>query len=370
MRSPLRPLRLLGGLTLVAALSLFAGLRTQGAEEEINDRARKSIEKGYDWLLKAQNKDGSWGLDSKTPGDVTCTALAGLVLLADGHTEREGGDPRYVKAVQGAAEYILSQARKARSDISFGSSTTLIQGKLGTTVHNHFAVVFLSQVYGMRTSTQSEDANAGIRDIIKRMTDFIAKQQDPDGSWHKETFGSLKATCMAWLALRASGGTGVPIEGATLDKTLKFIRKCHNKQTRLYHLPGNQYGGGYGDYQTLYATSSAVRVLQGCGLGSEKECLDAIDAFHHNVTKGQWQGIFLSVEGEDYLAAMMMTHALVSENGERWKRWFPFVRDSLAKRQNNDGSWTTTACISGKTFATACALLTLQTPNRLLPIQE
>ena len=34
------------------------------------------------------------------------------------------------------------------------------------------------------------------------------------------------------------------------------------------------------------------------------------------------------------------------------------------------GSWTGTACISGRTFATSCALWALRTPNRLLPITE
>jgi len=338
--------------------------------EEASDGQRKSIEKGVQWLLKAQNKDGSWGLDSKdSQSDPTCTALAGLVLLSDGNTERDGLSNEKVKAIRGAVEFILTRARKAKDDISM-SQTSLIQGKLGHTVHNHFAVVFLTQVYGMRTGDLdlSDEVNAVLKPTIQKLTDYIARTQDPDGSWHKNTFGSLKATCMAWVALRSAGGTGVPINGAKLDKTLQFIKKSYSNSTKLFHLEGR--GGGYGDYQTMYATSSAIRVLQGSGLGNENMTLNAIDEFIKQCKDGQWKQMFLTVEGEDYLAAMMMTHALVSENGERWKKWYPFIRDSLVKRQNADGSWTTTACISGRTFASACALLSLTTPNRLLPIQE
>jgi len=337
--------------------------------DEASDAQRKSLEKGVQWLLKAQNKDGSWGLDSKDgQADPTCTALAGLVLLSDGNTERDGLSNEKVKAIRGAVEFILSRARKAKDDISL-TQTSLIQGKLGHTVHNHFAVVFLTQVYGMRSGDldMSAEVNAVLKPAIQKLTDFIARTQETDGSWHKNTFGSLKATCMAWLALRAAGSTGVPINGAKLDKTLQFIKKSYSSSTKLFHLDGR---GGNGDYQTLYATSSAIRVLQGSGLGNENMTLNAIDEFIKQCREGHWKQMFLSVEGEDYLAAMMMTHALVTENGERWKKWFPFIRDSLVKRQNADGSWTTTACISGRTFATACALVCLATPNRLLPIQE
>ena len=38
--------------------------------------------------------------------------------------------------------------------------------------------------------------------------------------------------------------------------------------------------------------------------------------------------------------------------------------------QNADGSWSGHHCLTGKVFCTATALLTLQTPNRYLPMDE
>ncbi|MCZ7644053.1 MAG: terpene cyclase/mutase family protein [Planctomycetota bacterium] len=348
------------------ALLLCAAGAAQ-AVEELNPAARASIDKGLDWLLKAQNPDGSWGLEAKSTPDVTCTAVAGLALLAAGENEREGQRERASAALRKATEYILKRARKAPNDIAHGE-TTLIQNKLGATVHNHFAVIYLTQVYGMRLGEfgGSEDSEE-LAYAIRKMTDHIAKTQEPDGSWHKNTFGSLKATCMAWLALRSAAGTGIPIRHAAVDRTVKFIKDQYNPSTKLYD---GGAGGMYGGYQSMYSTASCLRVLAGMGAGGEERTLAAMDAFIEQASRGAWKEMFLSVEGEDFLAAAMMSHTLVGENGPRWEKWFPFVRDRLARRQNADGSWTTTACISGRTFATACALLALQTPNRLLPLQQ
>ncbi|GMV83235.1 MAG: hypothetical protein AMXMBFR7_44190 [Planctomycetota bacterium] len=351
-----------------ASIVLLAGglACAQDVQEELTPAARETIKKGVEWILRAQNADGSWGLDAKSAPDITCTALCGLVLLAAGETEREGSDARAVRALRKAAEYILKRARKAPNDISFGE-TTLIQGKLGATVHNGFAVVFLTQLYGMRPGDTAE-TNLEMIPSIQKLTDFIAKSQEADGSWHKQTFGSLKATCMSWLALRSAASAGLSIKHAAVQKTVKFIKDQHNPSTKLYDGGAQaQYGGGY---QSLYSTASCIRVLVGMGAGGEERTLDAMDAFIEQCKNGQWKQIFLTVEGEDYLAASMMSQALIGEDGPRWRKWFPFIRDQLMRRQNTDGSWTTTACISGKTFATANAVLTLQTPYRLLPLQQ
>lgn len=342
-----------------------------GAPRELSEKEKRSIEKATQWLLKNQNADGSWGLNERgSPGDVTCTGLAGLALLADGNTEREGPDNAAVRAVQKGVRWMLKQARsaKGRNDIA-GGVGTLIQGKLGQSIHNHFAVIFLTQVYGMRIFESGSGEENDLNALIRKLADNVAGAQATDGSWHRESFGSLKATCMAWLALRSAAFTGVPIRHATVEKTVGFIEKQYDGQAKLY-LNGARGGYGYGDYQTLYATASCLRVMYGQGKGALPVVMAATDTFMNNVEKGAWSQMFLSVEGEDYLAALMMSHALVGEDGARWRRWWKFIGPALLKRQNADGSWTTTACISGRTFATACALMTLETPYRLLPIQQ
>ena len=335
--------------------------------QELTPETEQSISKATEWLLSAQRRSGAWGLDrtGQDPDDISCTSIAALALMAGGNTERSGPDGRAVEAVQRAASFVLARARAARGgagDLTLGAQQSLVQNKLGYNIHTFFATTFLSQALGMQYLTAEQEKE--VRELLRRMTDRIAKTQEADGSWHRNTFGSLKATCMAWLALRSSSSAGIQVDGASMEKTVKFIRSQYVAATKLFGADG-------GGYQTIYATASSVRVLHGVGEAKEAKVLAARKAFFAYVGDGgQMGGQFLSVEGEDYLAAAMMTQALSQEGGDEWREWFTWIRQRLIAKQGGDGSWTGTACISGRTFATCCALLTLQAPYRLLPLQE
>ena len=75
---------------------LHASTNEQVPFQEFTDKQIASIEKATKWLLKAQNNDGSWGLDQKTTGDITCTALSVMALMSSGSSEREGADEQSV----------------------------------------------------------------------------------------------------------------------------------------------------------------------------------------------------------------------------------------------------------------------------------
>jgi hypothetical protein len=332
----------------------------------ISPKVKDSIKRGVDWILKAQNRDGSWGLDDKATPDITCTSLCALTLMAGSNTDRSGPDARCVKAVQEALRWVMEKARRARLGIE-GGEVTLIQNKLGTNVHTFFATVFLSQAFGMQGPWIGSEKPDEIREHLIKMTGRIAETQEPDGSWHRQTFGSLKATAMAWLALRSSHSAGINVKGAAVDKTTKFMRSEYNPATGLFNRNGQVQG-----YQAIYASTSCLRVFYGMGEQQEETVQKATAAILKTIKgAGQQQGMeFLSCEGEDFLSAAMLTQALLREEGRYWKEWYPWISDLLCKKQNRDGTWTGTACISGRTFATACALLALQAPYKLLPLQE
>lgn len=324
----------------------------------------KPVDNGVRWLLRAQNRDGSWGLDAQTSGDVTCTSLAALALMAGGHTERGGPDPRIVESIRRAIDFLLGKARAMRANLS-GGTVTLIQNKLGDQVHTFFGLVFLTQVYGMRGPWLDKDQFEELQQLLVQLAQRIVQTQEADGSWHKQFFGSLKATCMAWLGLRSAASVGIDVEKAAVGKTIRFIKAQYNPSTKLF-----DRGIGQASYQTIYATASCLRVLYAMGEGQSAEAEGATVAFMKFVRSGQMGQAFLTVEGEDYLSALLVTQALLIVEGKHWDEWYKWIRAELVKRQNGDGSWTSTACISGRTFATACALLTLQAPYRQLPIQE
>ena len=51
---------------------------------------RASSERGVKYLLRAQNRDGSWGDDHGSPGDLGNTAIAVLALVGHGSTPTRG----------------------------------------------------------------------------------------------------------------------------------------------------------------------------------------------------------------------------------------------------------------------------------------
>ena len=346
-------------LTLTALLVLMLVPGVKGEPPQVAPDTARAVDKGIEWLLKAQRRDGSWGLDIGTRPEMSCTVVAALALVAGGNTVRGGPDPRCVAAVRSAVEYILRQGRGMRDDIWRGQPT-LVQNKLGKRIHSFFASVLLSQVYGMNGPWVTPEDREELRELISTLGDRIVSSQEADGSWHKNTFGSLKATCMAWLALRAAHSTGLNVEGAAVDKTVAFIKNQYNPSTKMFDRTA-----GTGNYQSIYATASCLRVLYGMGEGHSQEAVGATDAFIVFVKTGRMGAAYLTVEGEDYMSAALVSHALLMENDKRWRTWFPWITEQMLKRQNPDGSWVTTACINGRTFPTAFALMTLQTPNQL-----
>jgi len=349
------------GRPVVLALILIAG--SDGGAQEGAHLATTPVSRGLCWLLQAQNRDGSWGLDAGMPADISCTAVAALALMAEGNTERGGPDLQSVAAIRKAVKFVVQRVHRTRGDFS-GGEETLVQRKLGKHIHTFFAAVLLTQTFGQRGvwgRVEMED----FKDHISSLVERIVETQEPDGSWHKETFGSLKATCMAWLGLRSAASIGVDVEKASIRKIMTFILEQYNPTSKLFDKM-NQAGG----YQAIYSTGSCLRVLYGMGEGNSCQARAATDAFMNFVKTPQNGSAYLTVEGEDYLSAALVSQALLIEEDARWSCWSPWIAKELEKRQAKDGTWTTTACISGRTFATACALLALQTPGRLLPMFE
>lgn len=332
---------------------------------DITPACQTTIKRGSDWLVKNQNRDGSWGIDGMGAPDITCTALGALALMAKGNTDRGGPNGDACEAVRKALNYILSKAKKSRGDIA-GGETTLIQGKLGKNVHTFFATVFLTQAYGVGGAWVGNQPADEIREAIVKMCEAISKTQEPDGSWHKETFGALKATAMAWLALRSARSAGINVGHASSDKTVQFIRKSFNASSGFFDISGSMSHS----YQRIYNSSSSLRILFGMGEGHSTEAQKGARAIIKELKEGAMASQYLSVEGEDYLTAALMSQALIQDRNGLWKEWYPFIREALIKKQSGEGTWTGTACISGRMFATSCSLICLQVPYRQLPIQE
>src|SRR5207245_7013878 len=88
----------------VAWLAVDCRLRA----DEIPQEYQKPIEKGLDWLAKAQQRDGHW---DATGGayPVAMTGMSGLALLMEGSTLSDG---KYSNNIRKAADWLMGVAQR------------------------------------------------------------------------------------------------------------------------------------------------------------------------------------------------------------------------------------------------------------------
>src|ERR1700686_230508 len=75
---------------LLATLALFAlvpGAATAGPDLTRTD---PDLDRPLKWLVSAQNDNGGWGADIKSPPDVATTAISAISLIRLGHTMSAG----------------------------------------------------------------------------------------------------------------------------------------------------------------------------------------------------------------------------------------------------------------------------------------
>ena len=71
--------------------------------------------------------------------------------------------------------------------------------------------------------------------------------------------------------------------------------------------------------------------------------------------------------GEEFLSYMNISETLRLKGGKEWIDWDKKITKTIDAAQNEDGSWSGHHCITGRTFCTAGALLTLMADRAPLP---
>ncbi len=74
--------------------------------------------------------------------------------------------------------------------------------------------------------------------------------------------------------------------------------------------------------------------------------------------------------GEEFLSHMNISENLCALGGQEWERWNKSISDVIGNVQNGDGSWSGHHCITGRTFCTSAALLTLMADRAPSPVVE
>jgi hypothetical protein len=322
--------------------------------DPVSELARLSAEKGLQWLLAAQNRDGSWGDNPGSPGEVGNTAIACLALLAHGSTPSRGV---HCMPVRRGFDWLAKRTRNYAGGNEL-DRTTLLHRKLGNNADLYLVALLYSQSLGVNVEAWEDQR---MQQELTCMVGHIAALQKSNGEW-ETSYEPMLTTIAAWQALKQAHAAGITIDNASPQKVVRYLREdCLERNTGVFREQK------WGRQQRFVTQAGGVRVLVGEGLGGEDDvqrAIDVIDKMKFDQDVGGRAG------GEEFLGALYATQALLLERDKIYQRWYDHITKALKASQNADGSWVGHHCITGRVFCTACSIMTLLVPDRLLPLAE
>lgn len=350
---------MLDGCRSAVLASLLAGVlpgdRLAPGQDPLPSAARQSVDRALAWLTAAQNSDGSWGDNPGAPGEIGNTCIATLALLNTGDTPSRG---KYGRRIRRALEWVTRRARGYGVDNTVLDTATLLQRKLGQNIDLYLVALLYSQTLGMTVDAAETDR---MQAELRQMVDRIAALQQPNGAW-ETSYEPMLTTISAWLALRQAHAAGVAVHHASAEKVVRYLEtECLERETGIFREER------WGNRMRFVTQAGALRVLYGMARGRTPEAQLATQVlvrmqFDQDV--GGRQG------GEEFLGALFATQALHIERDDNYARWYDKTVKALARCQNADGSWVGHHCITGRVFCTACSIMAMSTPNKLLPMIE
>ena len=367
--------------------------------------------KGIEWLIKSQHKDGGWGQGGgwrtntsgqggrvegeniNDPSDIANTAIVLQCLLRSGITLKTGENSA---AASRAADYLLNEISKADNDTLYVTAVrdTQIQSKIGRYVDTFLAAQILADLKDKMPTPESEKKRS---ELLDRVTAKIQKHQKDDGAFEGNNgWAATLSQGLCSRALNSAWGAGAKVDVAALKKDHKQNAEGLDRQS------GVVASGAVGDAgveiyryaskiggMTQFSSNNEARrdelektlksptVTEKAKEESKKELAEIkrsdedkdvlLNQVAAQVKNERFVAGFGNNGGEEFLSFMNIGEALHAKGGDDWTAWEKQMGESIAKAQNEDGSWAGHHCITGRTFCTATALMVLMSDRA--PIQ-
>jgi hypothetical protein len=376
----------------------------------------ENVKKGLAYLVNQQHKDGGWGqgggwrqADPKTggrveganvedPSDLGNTCIAVLALLRAGNTPKDG---EYAKNVLKGVDFIMDRVEKSDKDTLYLTDVrnTQLQSKIGPYVDTFLAQLVMAELKG---TMPEEKAEKRLLSAFDKTMGKIAKHQKADGNFaDNQGWASTlsMAICSKGINRAAQRGYAVP------EKVLAADQKANeaglDRATgKFAATPGLGSDAGVEIYGRAGKTSGLQETVNTLKKEEEKNRevvksqtatkdekdkarrdLDrladaetsqkaAVDGLVRRLDDKAFIQGFGSNGGEEFLSYMNISETLVVRGGKDWTAWDKGICDALARVQDKDGSWSGHHCITGKTFCTGTALLTMMADRAPIPVAK
>jgi hypothetical protein len=312
----------------------------RSAAKLITPPAERSIDLGLKWLASVQRDDGGIG-SGPTRGNVAVCGLSGMAMIAGGSTPGRGP---YGKSLNRCVDYLLAQCQP--SGFIVGPETTH-----GPMYGHGFATMFLGECYGM-------SPRAELREKLAKAVKLIVGCQNKDGGWRYQPVradADISVTVCEIMALRAARNAGLFVPNETIERAIDYVRRSQNADGGfMYMIQGGE--------SAFPRSAAAVAALYSAGVYKDPKIDKGLDYLMQFIPG---EGVARRDNGYYFYGHYYAVQAMWQAGGDRWRRWYPAVRDELVSKQREDGSW---LAPEGNECGTAMALIVLQMPNNCLPI--
>jgi Prenyltransferase and squalene oxidase repeat len=362
------------------------------------------------------------GAEVEDPSDVGNTAIAALALIRAGHTPKQG---EYAKNVAKAVEFIAAKIDKVDKDSPYVTDVlgTQLQSKIGQYVDTFVAALVLSELKGGMADQVSEKR---LTTALDRTLAKIEKHQKADGTFAGNAgWASVLSQALCSKAINRAAQNGAEVKLEVLERDFKLAAEGVDLKAKDFSAPaevsavGREGRAGFAGGRvvggsaaragapsdagiSVYSFSAKAGGLQDAvntarpaamkakavladdraskeaksdaaqTLDRTRQLEEASDAATNGILKRlddkQFLAGFGNNGGEEFLSYMNISETLLAKGGDEWKTWDKSICENIHRVQNEDGSWSGHHCITGRTFCTSAALLTLMADRAPVPL--
>ncbi len=357
------------GIVLGVGL-LGLALAVPARADELPPKVQEAVNRGLKWFAETQHRDGHWEAHGgQYP--TSMTALAGMTMLLEGSTLREG---KYADNLRRAADWLMDRAQPNGLIGNPNNPTEAARYMYG----HGFGMLFLASVYG---EEEDGDRRKKLEKILTKGVEFTGKAQTDRGGWGYVSaadggnFDEGSVTITQLQALRAARNSGVVVPKSIIDKAVKYLKTSTTPRGGvIYSLA---HGGAAVGGERPPLTAAAIACAFSAGeYNSElakkwiEYCRTAIPIGRGRIGHDEYLHYYYSqaiyILGENGYARLFPRAS--KEDQITWSKYKAAMFDHLVATQQRDGSWS--GGYIGPVFTTAVYLTILQLENGNLPIYQ
>jgi hypothetical protein len=294
------------------------------------------------------------------------TALAGMALLAEGSTTREG---KYARNIRLARDYLLSTVQPSGL---IGDPKVASEGCRYMFAHA-YSLLFLSSIYG---DEEDPARRKKLVEVLDRAVKFSAEAQTSRGGWGYVTareggnYDEGPVTVANLQALLSARRVGIKVQAEAIKKAQKYLKDATSAEGGvIYSLSNPGCGGGRPAITAAaiacafsageYNSEHVKKWLQFCRrqvpvLGKVRNGFDEYAHYYYaqavyNLRDDGYGKLFPDSKKEERLT---------------WTRYREQTFDFLKQTQTKEGYWESNHI--GPVVATAVYLSVLQVDNAVL----